>query len=552
MRGNARVGSIEDLRNDHDLFRRAFGDVVRLPVLVKGALRVPPPVDIEDIEAAFAATEQKGSDAGTQTECVTFGNAFILREKAVSRSPQRYTGRYVYHVLPLFDPDEVIERDRDRIATELACMPFEEVLAYVGRVSEALQSALGLVGQIREISRLTSGLPDRFLDAAYDDVLFLANPDFIGEMVDRELGSPGVKGRDLLDSWVEVPTEPYDGIVWRLAGMTHPGGPTPSGDPRKVYLRAMPTRQLHITAGNAPAVPLVTAIRAIATKSPAVIKSPYGATLPAALLALAAYAAAPEHPLTRNLSIVYWPGGDERIESRLFLPSSFDRIVVWGSAEAVGAVRARAGPTKVICLAPRCGMSWIGKEAFEGDALKRVVACAARDTMIWNQKACIASLIHYVEGDEAKVSDYAEALQKELARWDRIAPNFIPPEVVGRIRRMRRGKLVRARWLFNETDGDLSSAVVVAPGQVDLLDHPMSRLVIVRMVSRLEEALAFLHQGVSAVGVFPESRRMELCDRMVVRGVTSVFPLGSCERIYAGMAHDGMKVLAELVDWKNR
>lgn len=206
----------------------------------------------------------------------------------------------------------------------------------------------------------------------------------------------------------------------------------------------------------------------------------------------------------------------------------------------------------MVCLAPRCGMSWIGKEAFEGDALQKVVACAARDTMIWNQKACIASLIHYVEGDEERVSAYAEALQAELARWDRIAPNFVPPEAVGRIRRMRRGKLVRARWLINDRDGDLSSAVVVAPGEVDLLDHPMSRLVIVRMVSRLEEALVFLHQGVSVVGVFPESRRKELCDRVVARGVTSVFPLGCCERIFAGMAHDGMKVLSELVDWKNR
>jgi hypothetical protein len=79
----------------------------------------------------------------------------------------------------------------------------------------------------------------------------------------------------------------------------------------------------------------------------------------------------------------------------------------------------------------------------------------------------------------------------------------------------------------------------------------MCRTVIVRPVEKLEDALRFLHHGAAAVGVYPESRRLELRDRMHARGVSYVMPLGQVERTYAGMSHDGMLVLNSLVDWKN-
>jgi hypothetical protein len=83
------------------------------------------------------------------------------------------------------------------------------------------------------------------------------------------------------------------------------------------------------------------------------------------------------------------------------------------------------------------------------------------------------------------------------------------------------------------------------------MDHPLSRLVVVRPVEDLTEALTYLHAGVSTAGVYPESRRMALRDRIAARGVSNVLPLGQCERIVPGAPHDGMIVLSELVDWKS-
>jgi hypothetical protein len=40
-----------------------------------------------------------------------------------------------------------------------------------------------------------------------------------------------------------------------------------------------------------------------------------------------------------------------------------------------------------------------------------------------------------------------------------------------------------------------------------------------------------------------------LRDLLAAAGVSSVFPLGECERAYPGSPHDGMRALSELVNW---
>ena len=311
----------------------------------------------------------------------------------------------------------------------------------------------------------------------------------------------------------------------------------------------MPTRQLHITAGNAPEIPLLSATRMILSKSVGVIKSPADAVLSGALLALGAAAALPEHPFTRNLSVVYWHGGDESIEQTLFAPNAFDRIVVWGSPEAVTSVQARAIYTKVISLNPRYGVSMLGSEVFTGD-LRQVASLAACDALIYNQKACTASQLQYVEGSLAQVQEYAACLQQALQAWDEALPPFHLPGARGKLKRMRRGKYAQSEWLINSTGGEFSSGVLVMPGEFDILDHPMSRLVVVRPVERLQDALRYLHAGVSTVGVYPEKHRLELRDAILARGVSSVLPLGQCENYFPAAPQDGMMILNQLVDWK--
>jgi hypothetical protein len=552
------MASMEELCREHDLLRLGEGGVIRVPFLVKGSLRLPRVVDREEIREAFSEEEKATGRAPNAVTMIRLEGAQVVREPVMNRETMRTTDEFVYQVLPSFDPEELIERDFDRVVGELYNLPFEEVLDFLGNLSSALSGCTDLLESLQRVWRRTATVSDLYIDFAFSSLGDLLHPDSAREMVDRELSSFGIRGSRFMDNWVEVSDNSMEGLSEQLCPTERKETSGDCRNPEKMYLRAMPTRQLHLTAGNAPAIPIISTCRAISLKSPAVIKSPYGATLGGALVSLAALAVAPDHPSVRNLSIVYWPGGDESVEDVFFGPEAFDRIVIWGAPDAVASVKRRALFTKLVTLNPRYGMSWIGREAFEKDDCKEVARRGVVDTMIWNQKACIASSVHYVEGDDEQVMAYARALQKELADWDRVAPNFLDPAAQGQIRRLRRGKLAHAQWLANkQNEGDrknegISSVVIVVKGEFDMMDHTLSRMVIVRQVDRLEDAFAFLNESVSTVGVFPESRRLELCDRILARGVSTSHPLGMADRMSTGMVHDGMKVYSELMDWKNR
>ncbi len=532
---------METLCARHNLLNND-GGIVRIPFLVKGKLVAPPEIDRHQIEAAF-------NQADKNTTCIKLPGAQVVREPAIDRTTMKYTGEYVYQVMPPVNGAELIETDIDKLARGLYVLSVDDILEYLETILSTLLTNKRLAVRVREICRLTTEYPDAFLDGWFASFHSSFNREAARQMIDNELSFWGRPGSEFLNGWVEVPARVSPGwLNLRACGLFGQDiALPPQGG--KTLVRAMPTRQLHITAGNAPEVPLISALRAVLTKSAAVIKLPYGATLTGSLFSLAAAAAAPEHPITENLSMVYWQGGDESIENSLFMPGAFDRIVVWGSPETVASVQSRALFTRAIFLNPRYGVSLIGNEAFNN--LEEAAAKASMDVMSYNQKACTSSLVHYIEGTEEQANEYAGALCKALSRWDREMPNFVSPSAVGQLKRMRRGRYANAGWYVNSRGDDFSSGVVVMPGEFDILDHPMCRLAVVRPVARLEDALEYMTQNVSTAGVYPEERRLELRDLILAKGVSNVLPLGQCERVYAGMPHDGMLVLGELVDWKN-
>lgn len=532
---------MEKLCRDLNLLRSDNG-IVRVPFLVKGKLVVPPEVTREQIEAAFPAFARDKTYA-------KIPGAQIIREPVIERRTLQYTGEYIYQVMPPVSGTELIETDIDKLTQELYGLSVQDILEYVENILSALLKNKSLAVRVLDVSRLTSEYPDSFLDGWFASLQSVFSRETARQMIDNELSFGGISGSKFLDGWVEVSSRITPGLLQSQAETLFGRDRASAHHYRKASVRAMPTRQLHITAGNVPEVPLLSALRAVLTKSAAVIKLPYGATLPGALFSLEA-AAFPDHPITQNLSLVYWHGGDESVESVLFGCNAFERIVVWGSPEAVTSVRSRAQFTRVICLNPRYGVSLIGREAFSGK-LEEAAVKASLDMMIYNQKACTSSLMHFVEGTEEEANAYAAALRKALDKWDKEMPNFVKPPAAGQFKRMRRGKYIGARWYVNNRGEDFSSGVVVVPGEFDVLDHPMCRLVVVRPVVRLEDALPNLNQFVSTAGVYPEARRIELRDRILARGVSNVLPLGQCERAWAGMPHDDMLVLSQLMDWKN-
>ena len=533
---------MEEICRRHHLLTEERG-VVRVPFLVKGKLVLPPEMGREEVELAF-------SEADRDTRYLKLPQAQLIREPMIDREAMQVTPEYLYQVMPPLNPLDLVETDIDKLVRGPYDLAVDDLVAFAQAIGDGLEQDWATVERVRQLCGRTMEHPELYLDGAFAALRSGFDPQTARRMIDRELAIWNLPGSQFLEGWVEVSAEVLPGLVPLLAQSLGGGGGVAGLPARPTSLRAMPTRQLHITAGNAPEVPMVSALRLILSKSAGVIKMPFGSTLPGAMLGLAAMATVPNHPLTQNLSIVYWQGGDEHIENVLFAPGAFDRIVVWGAPGAVTSVQARALFTKVVSFNPRYGVSLIGREAFAGD-LQQVAFLAAMDTMIYSQKACTASLVHYVEGSTGQVEAYGQHLIEILGQWDALAPPFPLPAVRGQLRRMRRGRYARADWRTNTKNGEHTSAIVLTPEEFDILDHPLSRLVVVRPVEDLTEVLTYLHAGVSTVGVYPESSRMALRDRIAARGVSNVLPLGQCERIVPGAPHDGMMVLSELVDWKS-
>jgi hypothetical protein len=544
-------GNAAQLLQENGWFALSNEGVVRCPFLVKGRLVDPPKVGLDAISRAFAGLDERRGSADEYQSYVAIGDAQVLRHREIDRQTMLGTGRWIYTVMPKIDARELVETDIDGLANELYSIPHESVLEWLRLVSEALERETDIVARVRDLDRMTSEHPDAFGDVAFVAFTFLLAPETASASVDAELSRQGIAGRRLLDEWVEMPTTRMPGPVHVIGADMLPHALTKELSSHKIRVRAMPTRQLHITAGNSPLVPILSLLRAVWTKSPCMLKLPSGAVLPGSLMALIAATAAPRHPITQHLSMVYWQGGDENVERALFVSGAFDRIVVWGSPDSIASVRARAGFTKVICFNPRYSVSFIGQEALSEGDLDEVCMRAVCDSMVENQKACIASLVHYVEGSVEDAERYAAAVERALERWDAQMPHPLLNRHRGLLKRIERGVLLDARVRFHQVDGAYRSGVVIAPHDFAIKEHPMCRLIVVRPVADLDECLRFLHPAVATVGIFPDSRRVAFRDRVAARGVSNVVPLGHAGAAAAGSSHDGMLVLSELVDWKN-
>jgi len=522
--------TMTDILAGADLLRRDQHGVVRIPFLVRGELVAPREISHDDALAALGDRHHAEQ-----------GEVQLLRTATSD-------GTDLFFVLPrIDDPALLTPADPDELAAELYCVSSAEAADYIARVNAALVGTPALLDRMLDLSAQISGAPRTYLQTALSGH-GLGDAAYVRRGVDRELAFGGHAGSRCLDDWVEVERTTEHGTTARLSSAI--GDAAFDRADERQLTRAFPTRQLHVTAGNSPLVPLISAFRAFAVKGALTLKMPSGAVAGGAALALAMHAVDPAHPLTRFSSIAYWRGGDERIEDVLLGADVFDRIVVWGDATAVASITARASLTKTVTFNPRYGVSFIGAAALAPDYFDETVDRAAAYAMVENQKACIASLVQYVEADHETASRFAEALSAQLQRWDEYYPQCLTADGRAQVRRARRGALRFGEWHANGEPGSPTSAAVVMDGEFDVWAHPMTRVVAVRPVAGVDEVIARLHPGVSQVGVAPERRRLELRDRICARGVTAVPALGEADgHGWCGYAHDGRLALSELVSW---
>jgi hypothetical protein len=403
-------------------------------------------------------------------------------------------------------------------------VPTAEIVDLLQATSDALRDDAG--GYLSEaLERLvpTSSLGRPMLERMYADMWRKFQRPEVEFQLDNELG-----GAQVLDGWRPV---------------RDPNG-------RTAAIRAFPPRLVHVLAGNAPGVGPQQVVRGALTKGVHLLKLPSNDlfTTPAVLRAMAQVA--PGHPVVRSFSVAYWRGGDDSVESVLFRPQFFDKVVAWGGEATIRGVLKYIGPGfELVSFDPKTSISLVGREAFETeDALAEAVDAAATDATFLNQEACVASRFLFVEGTTGDVDRFCEALLPQLSKERPFAAASGSP-VPGEIR--EEIDVLKDMAPFYRVWGSYDGTGTVIRSDDPVEFHPIARVVNVVPVTSLSDAVRFADVATQTVGVYPASRKVDVRDALASAGVQRVVVLGHAGAASNGLAHDGFIPLHRFMRWVN-
>lgn len=405
-----------------------------------------------------------------------------------------------------------------------AAVPVSEILDILVDLGDWLtRDPEGAVEQAYQASLPLSTLEPALLERSYRYLGGLFRRDWMQFSIDQELG-----GSEALDGWREVITP----------------------DGRAVRSRAFPPRLIHVVAGNAAGVTALTVLRGAITKGVHLIKLPSNDLFTAAAILRGLSAVAPGHPTARSFSAAYWRGGDRAVESLLFRPIYFDKLVAWGGEATIRSAKDYIGPGfELVSFDPKTSISLIGEEIHASpELLEEAAERAAMDATVMDQQACTSSRFQFVEGTLEQVDAYCAALHRRMAVERPFASACGRP-----LRGAMKEEIEALRdldpdyRLFGKTDG--SGIVIRSDEPVDF--HPDGRVVNVVPVVRLEDAINRANVATQTVGVFPAQRKAAIRDALAARGVQRIVTLGSAANIDIGLPHDGFLPFQRYMRWVN-
>ena len=391
--------------------------------------------------------------------------------------------------------------------SDLYRIGFDEILDYLEALGQRLVlSKNPWLEQAFDLSCRTSGLGADILRNMYETLGKRLSRTSMKELAEKAVGIPYLEG------WVESRLQ--DGSIARV--------------------RAFGARAVHIVAGNAPGVSMMTIARNALIRGDAIIKTPSNDPLTAAAIARTMIDMAPDHPLTKHLSVAYWKGGDDTVEASLYKSSNIEKIVAWGGMASISHIAKYIRPgVELVALDPKLSSSIIGREAFDDDAtMKKVAKLLAMDGGGMNQEACTNARVVYVH---CGTDD--DALEK-LNRFGRMvydAVQALPAEISGPAVRLEPKleeeiealKLGGEEW-YNVIGGGPRGAVIVSQldDPVDFATLLANRVINLVPVDDIEEPVRAVTNYTQTIGIYPESLKRELRDRLALHGAQRLVSLG--------------------------
>jgi hypothetical protein len=412
---------------------------------------------------------------------------------------------------------------------DLHQLKFDDIADFLQEVGNRLsfrQNAY--LQEAYELSVTTSGLSPQILKGIYETLGQGFGRSVVHQTADKSIGIP------YLDGWVGMKLE-TGGHAWT---------------------RAFGARAVHIIAGNVPNVAAMSIMRNAVIRSDMIVKTPSNDPLTAAAVARTMIDLAPDHPITKHLSVAYWKGGDTRVEEALYTPAHVDKIVAWGGLASISHISKYIQPgIDLITLDPKLSSTIIGKEAFASDATMREVAGrAAVDVGHRNQEACHNARVVYIQtGTDkeglTKANRFAQYLYDSIQA---LPPHISGPAVAPDPALAEEVDALKMSIGYYEVVGGGPTGAVI----VSQMDEPVdfARLLGNRIANlvpfdSLETPIRSTNAYTQTIGIYPDSLRTELRDRLALHGAQRLVSLGYAGRFANIGPHDGIEPLRRMCKW---
>jgi hypothetical protein len=458
----------------------------------------------------------------------------IIRGEVIEDNLVTYPGRHGAMSFETPDVRKYIDRLPLRNASELQdyyAISLDEILDFLTELGTKLDVRRNpYLQEALEMSLSASGLTEPIIRNMYEKGLpAMFDRAGLEEIVDRNIG------REYLEGWVSVPM---------LSGAM--------GE-----IRAFGARGIHIVPGNAPLAVGVTVIRCAVTRSDAVIKSPSNDPMTHAAVIRTMIDMDPNHPVTRHLSVGYWKGGDEAVEKTLYDPKNIEKIVAWGGMASIQHIVRYLQPgLDLITLEPKFSSSIIGREAFADEAtMTRVADLLAIDFAGANQEGCANARVIYVDSgtDDAGIealNRFGQILYDAMLRLPEhisTKPKDFDLELASEL-----DALSLDDTFFRVIGGeDREGAVIVSqyPEPVDFARNLGNRVANLVPMDGAELAIRSVNSFTQTIGVYPESLKTQIRDRLSIHGAQRVVSLGFALSTMMVLPQDSMEPLRRMCRW---
>lgn len=442
------------------------------------------------------------------------GGELVNREELIEEI--KFRDKTVQIVLPEFSFSDLekIKKTRENL-DQLHSLKTEEIIDFLVKVGEKWKKGNKLRDQAVLFIQESTGYSKEMVEFSMDQIEQLLSKDYLNMLLDCELGS-----NKIMDEWIKR---------------------------GEAYVHCQPKGTvLHILAGNAPTISIISLIRGIITKNSNILKMSSRDMVTLSYFVRTFLEIDPNHPVTKSVSVIYWKSSNQEILKDLIGISN--AICVWGGGDAIDNVRKLSVGKEVLSFGPRRGVQMIGREVSFAKNIKEIAEKAAHDLSIFDQEGCFSPQICFFEGNREEAKKYALILEEALINESKKNPRGkMTLHQMATINNIKSCSIFLGHELIHSDKFDYAIIIIENIGQAK--NHPLGRTLFIIPIKDLKDSFSLIGSETQVVAIEPFLRAYEFREELTRKGVDRITHLGKMPNFAAGSPHDGIYPISRLVRW---